>query len=87
MLREPFALFERQAIEISAQSGQMVSVDNEERLYTGIWTAFKMRHGWLQVNLLSTSVPFMLGLAPLSLRRYVMRRSLLCSRPFKWGYR
>ncbi|MCX7305206.1 MAG: magnesium transporter [Hyphomicrobiales bacterium] len=46
-------LFERQAIEISAQSGQMVGVHKEERLYTGIWTAFKMRHGWLQVNLLT----------------------------------
>jgi hypothetical protein len=37
-------LFERQAIEISAQSGQMVGVDKEERLDTGVWTAFKMRH-------------------------------------------
>jgi magnesium transporter len=46
-------LFERQAIEISAQSGQMVGVDKEERLYTDIWTAFKMRHHWLQVNLLT----------------------------------
>ena len=46
-------LFERQAIEISAQSGQMVGVDKEERPYTGIWTAFKMRHPWLQVNLLT----------------------------------
>ncbi len=46
-------LFERQAIEISAQSGQMVGVDKEERLYTGIWRAFKMRHPWLQVNLLT----------------------------------
>lgn len=46
-------LFERQAIEISAQSGQMVGVDKEERLYTGVWRAFKMRHPWLQVNLLT----------------------------------
>jgi magnesium transporter len=46
-------LFERQAIEISAQSGQMVGVAKEERLYTGIWAAFKMRHPWLQVNLLT----------------------------------
>jgi len=46
-------LFERQAIEISAQSGQMVGVDKEERLDTGVWTAFKMRHGWLQVNLVT----------------------------------
>jgi magnesium transporter len=51
-------LFERQAIEISAQSGQMVGVDKEERLYTGIWQAFKMRHPWLQVNLLTA---FMAG--------------------------
>jgi magnesium transporter len=46
-------LFERQAIEISAQSGQMVGVDKEERLSTGIWAAFRMRHAWLQVNLLT----------------------------------
>lgn len=51
-------LFERQAIEISAQSGQMVGVAKEERLYTGIWQAFKMRHHWLQVNLLTA---FMAG--------------------------
>jgi magnesium transporter len=46
-------LFERQAIEISAQSGQMVGVDKEERLDTGVWKAFRMRHGWLQVNLVT----------------------------------
>jgi magnesium transporter len=51
-------LFERQAIEISAQSGQMVGVDKEERLYTGVWRAFRMRHPWLQVNLLTA---FMAG--------------------------
>jgi magnesium transporter len=49
-------LFERQAIEISAQSGQMVGVDKEERLYTAIWPAFKMRHPWLQVNLLTAFI-------------------------------
>jgi magnesium transporter len=49
-------LFERQAIEISAQSGQMVGVAKEERLYTGVWAAFKMRHHWLQVNLLTAFV-------------------------------
>jgi magnesium transporter len=46
-------LFEHQALEISAQSGQMVGVDKEERLYTGILQAFKMRHPWLQMNLLT----------------------------------
>lgn len=46
-------LFERQAVEISAQSGQMVGVDKEERIQTGLWSAFRMRHPWLQVNLLT----------------------------------
>lgn len=46
-------LFEQQAIEISAQSGQMVGVDKQERLGTSIWAAFRMRHPWLQVNLLT----------------------------------
>src|SRR5262252_4948890 len=31
----------------------MVGVDKDERIFTGIWAAFKMRHGWLQVNLLT----------------------------------
>ena len=34
-------LFERQAIEISAQSGQMVGVDKEERIYTGNLDGFQ----------------------------------------------
>ena len=46
-------LAERQAIEISAQSGLMVGVQKEERVTTGVWTSFKMRHPWLQVNLLT----------------------------------
>ncbi|WP_028081046.1 magnesium transporter [Solimonas soli] len=46
-------LFERQAIEITAQSGQMVGVDKEERVYTSLWQAFRMRHPWLQINLLT----------------------------------
>ena len=49
-------LFERQAVEISAQSGQMVGVDKEERLATSFWDAFRMRHPWLQVNLLTASL-------------------------------
>ena len=46
-------LFERQALEISAQSGRMVGVDKEERISTPIWSAFRMRHPWLQFNLLT----------------------------------
>lgn len=46
-------LFERQAVEISAQTGQMVGVDKDERAHTGFWEAFRMRHPWLQLNLLT----------------------------------
>ncbi len=46
-------LFERQAIEITAQSGQMVGVNKEERITSGMWDAFRMRHPWLQLNLLT----------------------------------
>ncbi len=46
-------LFERHAIEISAQSGRMVGVDKEERIGTPLWDAFRNRHPWLQVNLLT----------------------------------
>lgn len=46
-------LFEQQALELTAQSGRMVGVDSEERLATGFWAAFKMRHPWLQINLLT----------------------------------
>lgn len=46
-------LFEHQAIEITAQSGKMVGVDKEERVYTRVLQAFRMRHPWLQINLLT----------------------------------
>ncbi|WP_328799283.1 magnesium transporter [Sediminihaliea albiluteola] len=46
-------LFESMATELSAQSGSMVGVDREERLGTSIFQAFRMRHPWLQVNLLT----------------------------------
>jgi magnesium transporter len=46
-------LFEEQAIEISAQSGRMVGLNKEERLETSLWESFRMRHPWLQINLLT----------------------------------
>lgn len=48
-----YRLFEQQAIEISAQSGRMVGVNKEERVDTSLWDAFRMRHPWLQINLLT----------------------------------
>ncbi|MER8867833.1 magnesium transporter [Mesorhizobium sp. M0751] len=46
-------LFEQQIIEISAQSGQMVGVQKEERSFTPLFSAFLRRHPWLQLNLLT----------------------------------
>ncbi|MEK6806158.1 MAG: magnesium transporter [Pseudomonadota bacterium] len=48
-----YRLFEQQAIEISAQSGRMVGVNEEERVATSLWDAFRLRHPWLQINLLT----------------------------------
>lgn len=45
-------LAEQQVIEISAQVGRMVGV-TEEQVDTPLWEAFKKRHVWLQVNLLT----------------------------------
>jgi magnesium transporter len=47
------ALFEARAYEISAQSGLMVGVDSEERLLSPWRRSLKLRHPWLQVNLLT----------------------------------
>jgi magnesium transporter len=47
------ALFEEQAVEISAQAGRMVGVTEEERLATPWPRSLKFRHPWLQLNLLT----------------------------------
>lgn len=50
------AMFEEQAIEISAQAGTMVGVTKEERLVTPWPTSLKFRHPWLQLNLLTAFI-------------------------------
>ncbi len=47
------ALFAQQAIEISAQPGSMVGIEKEERLATPLARCLKLRHPWLQVNLVT----------------------------------
>jgi len=49
-------LFAEQAIEISAQAGKMVGVEKEERLATPLPTSLRLRHPWLQINLLTAFV-------------------------------
>ncbi len=46
-------LFEAKAFEITAQAGSMVGVEREERISTPLWRAFRFRHPWLQLNLLT----------------------------------
>jgi magnesium transporter len=58
-----FMLFEHQNFEISAQYGSMVGVDKEEHATTGWIPALRMRHPWLQLNLLTAFVAaFVVGI-------------------------
>lgn len=46
-------MFEAQAIEITLQAGSMVGLEKEERLATPWTYSLKLRHPWLQLNLLT----------------------------------
>lgn len=46
-------MFEAQAVEISLQAGSMVGLEREERVATPPVRSLKMRHPWLQLNLLT----------------------------------
>ncbi|SFF23162.1 magnesium transporter [Fontimonas thermophila] len=71
-------LFERQAIEITAQSGQMVGVDKDERVHTRLWQAFRMRHPWLQLNLLTAFLAaFVVGMFEDTITRIVALAAFL----------
>jgi magnesium transporter len=50
------AMFEERAFEITAQAGSMVGVEKEERLSTPLLQSLKMRHPWLQINLLTAFI-------------------------------
>jgi magnesium transporter len=50
------AMFHAQAVELSAQAGEMVGVDKEERLATPWPRSLLFRHPWLQLNLLTAFV-------------------------------
>ena len=47
------ALFEAQAIEITLQAGSMMGLEKEERVATPWAHSLKLRHPWLQLNLLT----------------------------------
>ena len=50
------AMFEEQAIEITAQVGTTFGVEKEERLVTPLAQSFRFRHPWLQLNLLTAFI-------------------------------
>ncbi len=71
-------LFERQAIEITAQSGSMVGVSKEERVYTPLRQSFRMRHPWLQINLLTAfGTALMVGMFDDTIARIVVLAAFL----------
>lgn len=49
-------LFKNQVVEISAQAGKMVGVEKTERLDTSLGRSLKLRHPWLQINLLTAFI-------------------------------
>jgi magnesium transporter len=58
-----YELFEEHAIEVSAQPGLMVGVDDEEHLGTPVPKCFRNRHPWLQLNLLTAFIAaFVVGM-------------------------
>jgi magnesium transporter len=50
------SLFADRAVEISAQAGKMVGVEKEERLATPLMRSLRLRHPWLQINLLTAFI-------------------------------
>lgn len=51
-----YELFEEHTIDVSAQPGLMVGVDDEEHFGTPVKQCFRNRHPWLQLNLLTAFI-------------------------------
>ncbi len=65
-------LYERVASELSTQAGSQVGVAKEEQVATPVMSAFRMRHPWLQVNLLTAfAAAFVVGLFEDTITRVV----------------
>lgn len=56
-------LYERIASELSGQAGTQYGVAREEQINTSVFAAFRMRHPWLQVNLITAfAAAFVVGM-------------------------
>lgn len=51
-----YALFEQQTFELTAQPGRMVGIEKEEHLSTPWLRSLRLRHPWLQLNLLTAFI-------------------------------
>jgi len=72
------ALFEQQSFEISGQAGAMVGVDKEERLATPWPRSLRLRHPWLQVNLLTAfAAAAVVGYYEDTIRQFVVLATFL----------
>ena len=77
-LVQGYVLFEEQAIEVSAQPGLMVGVDDEEHLSTPVKTCFTYRHPWLQLNLFTAFIAaFVVGMFEDTISRIVVIAAFL----------
>lgn len=66
-------MFAAQAFELTAQAGEMVGVDKEERLATPWPRSLLFRHPWLQLNLLTAFVAaFVVGIFEGTLEKIVL---------------
>jgi Mg/Co/Ni transporter MgtE (contains CBS domain) len=71
-------LFERQTVEITAQSGQMMGVHKEERVFSTLWQSLRSRHGWLQVNLITAfGATLIVSLFDATIARFVILAAFL----------
>ena len=72
------ALFEDHSFELTAQSGLMVGADQDEQVSTPWARSLKMRHPWLQVNLVTAfAAAAVVGLFEGTLERIVILAAFL----------
>jgi magnesium transporter len=77
-LVQGYELFEEHTIEVSAQPGLMVGVDEEEHLGTPVQQCFRNRHPWLQLNLLTAFIAaFVVGMFEDTIARIVVLAAFL----------
>lgn len=71
-------LYERIATELSAQAGAQVGVAREEQVATPVFAAFRMRHPWLLVNLMTAfAAAFVVGMFEDTITRVVALAAFL----------